>query len=79
MMANEIKTSLKEAKFKVPSMVCEGCAEKLTIILSAITGVKEVKSYAFQKKIQVIYNPELIMPEGLRKVLEEEGYQAVEL
>ncbi len=77
-MANEKINSITEATFKIPNMVCEGCAEKITITLKALPGVKAVKSKAFQKKVQVNYYPEQINQKELRKVLEKEGYPAVE-
>ena len=77
-MANEIIASLTETRFKISNMVCEGCAEKITTILKALPGVKEVKSKAFQKQIQVNYNGELIKQEDIKKVLENEGYNAIE-
>ena len=49
-MANEKISYLTETTFKIPNMVCEGCAEKITIILKGVIGVKEVNTKAFQKQ-----------------------------
>ncbi len=78
-MANEIISSLTETRFKISNMVCEGCAEKITTILKALPGVKEVKSKVFQKQIQVNYNSEQIRQEDIKKVLENEGYNPIEI
>ncbi len=52
-MANEIISALTVTRFKISNMVCEGCAEKITAMLKALPGVKDVKSKVFQKQIQV--------------------------
>jgi Cu+-exporting ATPase len=78
-MATEIIYSLTETRFKISNMVCEGCAEKITTILKALPGVKEVKPKVFQKQIQVNYNSERIKQEDIKKVLENEGYNPIEI
>lgn len=78
-MANEIISALTETRFKIANMVCEGCAEKVTTMLKALPGVKEVKSKVFQKQIQVNYNSERIRQEDIKKVLENEGYNPIEI
>lgn len=78
-MANEIIASLTETSFKISNMICEGCAEKITAILKALPGVKEVKSKVFQKQIQVNYNSDLIKQEDIKKVLENAGYNTIEI
>ena len=78
-MATEITHSLTETRFKISNMVCEGCAEKITSMLKDLPGVKEVKSKVFQKQIQVNYNSERIRQEEIKKVLENEGYNPVEI
>ena len=70
---------LMETRFKITNMVCEGCAEKLTTALTALHGVKDVKRKVQQKQIQVKYYSEQIKQEELKKVLEKEGFIAVEL
>lgn len=78
-MANEKINLPAETTFKISNMVCEGCAEKITTALKALSGVKEVKSKAFKKQVQVNYHPEQIEQEELKKALEKEGYIAVEV
>lgn len=78
-MATEITHSLTETRFKISNMVCEGCAEKITTILKALPGVKEVKSKVFQKQIQVNYNSEQLRQEDIKKILENEGYNPIEI
>ena len=78
-MTNEKISPLTETKFKIPNMVCEGCGEKITTILKGLTGVKGVSTKAFQKQIQVSYYPEQIKQEELIRILEKEGFNAIEL
>lgn len=78
-MANETIASLTETRFKISNMVCEGCAEKITALLKALPGVKEVKSKVFKKQIQVNYNSKLIRQEDIQNVLENEGYNTIEV
>lgn len=70
---------LTEARFKVPNMVCEGCAENITTALSAISGVKDVKSKVIQKQVQVNYYPEQVKREDMKRILEKAGFNAMEI
>jgi len=70
---------LTETRFRVSNMVCEGCAEKITNALTALPGVKDVNSKVMQKQVLVNYYPKQVKQEELKKVLEKEGYNAVEL
>ncbi len=75
----ETSASLTETSFKVSNMVCEGCAEKITTALTALPGAKSVKPKVIQKQVQVNYYPEQIKQDELKRVLEKEGFNAVEL
>jgi P-type Cu+ transporter len=75
----EATAVLTEARFKVTNMVCEGCAEKITNALSALPGVKDVKPKVVQKQVQVNYYPEQVKQDDLKKILEKEGFNAVEI
>lgn len=75
----ESTAALTEISFKVSNMVCEGCAEKITTALTALPGVKAVKPKVIQKQVQVNYYPEQIKQEDLKRVLEKEGFNAIEL
>ena len=65
--------------FKVTNMKCEGCAEKITTALTALSGVKTVKPKVIQKQVLINFYPEQIKQDELKKVLEKEGFNAVEL
>ncbi len=70
---------LMETRFKIINMVCEGCAEKLTTALTALPGVKDVKPKVMQMQVHVRYYSEQIKQEELKRILEKEGFIAVEL
>jgi cation transport ATPase len=75
----ETTTALTAASFKVTNMVCEGCAEKITTALTALPGVKDVKPKVISKQVQVNYYPDQVKHDELKKVLEKEGFNAVEV
>ncbi|GAA0564336.1 copper/silver-translocating P-type ATPase [Chitinophaga japonensis] len=75
----EASAALTETRFKVSNMVCEGCAQKITTALTALPGVKVVKPKVIQKQVQVNYYPEQIKQEDLKRALEKEGFNAIEL
>lgn len=77
-MANEIPTALTETRFKITNMVCEGCAEKISTILKALPGVKEIKSKVFQKQIHVHHFAQQVKQDELKKALETAGFSAIE-
>ncbi len=78
-MTNKITPALTETKFKITNMVCEGCAEKITASLKDVSGVKEVKAKVFQKQIIVHHFAEEVKQDKLKRVLENAGFNAVEL
>ncbi|MCI0628816.1 MAG: heavy metal translocating P-type ATPase [Acidobacteria bacterium] len=69
---------LAEKEFLVPSMVCEGCAEKITTALSALTGVREVKSKVPQKHVTVRYEPAKVQEQQLKDAVGRAGFTALE-
>lgn len=77
--APEAETAaLVETEFVVPTMVCEGCAEKISAALSPIAGVREVKSKVPQKRVLVRYEPARVGRDELKGALERAGFKVVE-
>jgi len=68
---------LAEADFSVPNMVCAGCAEKITTVLTAIPGVREVKPKVPQKHISVRYEPAKVSHDQLTEAIGKAGFTAV--
>lgn len=53
--------------------------QKITTALTALSGVKTVKPKVIQKQVLINFYPEQIKQDELKKVLEKEGFNAVEL
>jgi copper chaperone CopZ len=65
---------LAEVEYLVPSMVCEGCAEKIGEALRSLSGVREVKSVVAQNRVHVRYEPTRVREEDLRGALAAAGF-----
>jgi heavy metal translocating P-type ATPase len=78
-MAHEAaKVPLAETEFAVPTMVCEGCAEKITEALKEMPGVREITPKVAQKHVVVRYEPARVAPSELKGALDKAGFKAVE-
>ena len=69
---------LAQVEFLVPSMVCEGCAEKISAALTAMAGVRAVKPKVSQKHVYVRYEPGKVKEAQIREALGAIGFGAVE-
>jgi copper chaperone CopZ len=69
---------LAEIEYLVPSMVCEGCAEKIGAALRPLPGVREVKPKVAQKQVYVRYEPSRVHQEDLRSALAAAGFFTME-
>ena len=76
--STEESEPLAEVEYLVPSMVCEGCAEKISTALTAVPGVREVKPKIGQKHVRVRYEPARVQEERLRDTLASAGFDAIE-
>ena len=65
---------LAEVEYLVPSMHCEGCAQKIGEALRALPGVREVKSRVAQKRVAVRYEPARTREGELRDALAAAGF-----
>lgn len=70
--------ALAETEFAVPTMVCGGCAEKITSSLSQLPGVQDVKAKVPQKHVVVRYEPGRVGLDDLKGAFDKAGFQAVE-
>jgi len=70
--------TLADIEFVVPTMVCEGCAEKISAALCSIAGVCEVKSKVAEKRVCVRYEPGKVAEQQLKEALGQAGYNTVE-
>ena len=70
--------SLAEVEFSIPSMVCDGCAEKIREALAAIPGVRAVKPKLWRRRVQVRYEPARVGETQIKDALDGGGYCAVQ-
>lgn len=72
------RSGLVETEFAVPTMVCEGCAEKISEALKDIPGVRDIRSKVPQKHVVVRYEPSRVGLEELKGALDKAGFKAIE-
>ena len=68
---------ISEVDFSIPSMVCDGCAEKIREALTAIPGVHAVKLRLWRKRVRVRYEPFRVEETQIKDALDAAGYRAV--
>jgi copper chaperone CopZ len=69
--------SLSEVDFSIPSMVCDGCAEKIRAALMAMPGVRAVKPRLWRKRVHVRYEPSRVGETEIKDAFDAAGYPAV--
>ena len=67
-----------EVEFSIPSMVCDGCGEKIHQALMAVPGVRSVKANLWRKRIHVRYQPPRIHEAEIKDALCAAGFRVVE-
>lgn len=70
---------LAEVEFRVPSMVCEGCAEKISTALRGLPGIREVRPKVGQKHVVVRYEPGKVQEPQMKQAMGHVGFAAVEV
>lgn len=69
---------LSNEELFIPEMHCEGCAEKISTVLAALPGVREVKPKVSQKRIYVSYEPGKVSEKQLKETIKKAGFTALE-
>lgn len=72
------REAVSEVEYRIPNMVCEGCAETITSTLKQLPGVQEVKPKVFQKQVYVRYEPGKVNQRELQGAIDKAGFTAVE-
>ena len=75
---DEEAASVAEVEFKIPNMVCEGCAETITTALKGLHGIREVKPKVFQKHVYVRYESGKLKQQEVKDAISNAGFTAVE-
>jgi cation transport ATPase len=71
--------ALAQAEFRVPNMVCEGCAETIRMALHALPGVQAVTPKVPHKQVSVRYELAKVQEPQLKRALAESGFSVVEV
>ncbi len=75
----EHAASVAEITFKIPNMVCEGCAETITSALKGLPGIQEVKPKVLQKQVYVRYESGKLQQQEVKDSIGNAGFTAVEV
>ncbi len=78
MTEERAKGPTAEIEFSVPTMVCDGCAERLRNALAAVPGVHGVKPKLWSKRVEVRYEPAAVREDQLRAALGAAGFETAE-
>lgn len=74
-MARESTTyPTTELEFSVPSMACDGCAEKIRTALTAMPGVREVRVDLWHKRLRVRYEAARVHETQLEEAIGAAGF-----
>lgn len=71
-------SDVRDVDFRIPNMVCEGCAEKIDGVLLALPGVREVRANVPQKRIRVRFEPTRVDFQQLKDSVTMAGFTVVE-
>ena len=71
--------TVAHAEFRVPEMVCEGCAGKIADLFKPMPGVRSVKPYVAQKKVAITFEPDRLSREDLKAAFGQLGYTGIEV
>jgi copper chaperone CopZ len=73
-MEEDMTGEEKELDVSVPSMVCDGCADKIRTALAALPGVREVRVGLWRKRVRIRYEPALLQPVQLTDAIVAAGF-----
>ncbi|NNE98676.1 MAG: hypothetical protein HKN25_06615 [Pyrinomonadaceae bacterium] len=75
-VATENVKQSKTVIIEVDGMTCDGCASHIDATLKKLKGVISAKASYKEKNVKVVYNPEQITLEKIKKAINEIGYVA---
>ncbi len=75
-IASEDEAQNKTAIIEVEGMTCEGCASHIDETLKKLKGVISAKASYKDKNVKVVYNPNQITLEKIKKAINDIGYVA---
>ncbi len=72
----ELPKGLAQAKLKIKGMHCAACSLNIDSTLEEIDGVVSSQTHYAKSTTEVVFNPELVSPAGLKTAIAELGYEA---
>jgi Cu+-exporting ATPase len=73
-MSNKNNNQLKNLTIPVQGMTCASCVARVEKSIRAVEGVREASVNLASEKANIVYDPSLVKPEGIKKAVEELGY-----
>jgi Cu+-exporting ATPase len=73
-MSNKNNNQLKNLAFPIQGMTCASCVARVEKSLRAVEGVREANVNLATEKANIVYDPSLVEPEGIKKAVEDLGY-----
>lgn len=73
-----VREPFAEIEFSIPSMACDGCAERIAVALRAIPGVRAVKAKLWRKRVRVRFEPSRVSATQLKDALRAAGFSPVD-
>ena len=70
--------SVTELELSIPSMMCEGYADKIQNTLTDRSSVRDVKAKLWRKRVRVYYDVSKLTKEQIMEVLGAAGFGAIE-
>ena len=68
-----------EVEFSAPSMMCDGCAEKIRAALLVTRGVRKVQIKLWRKRIRIRYDSSVLEIQRIKDVLDSAGFPVTEV
>jgi len=73
-MSNKNNNQLKNLTIPVQRMSCASCVARVEKSLRAMEGVREASVNLASEKANIVYDPSLVDPGGIKKAVEDLGY-----
>lgn len=67
----------RQIELTVEGMTCTGCENNLRFALSSLAGVERAKANYREKRVEVVYDPDVTSEDELRRTIEQIGYTLV--
>lgn len=65
---------MKTVKFKLETLTCPSCIDRIEGVLKKEPGVKEAKVYFNSSRVNVQYDEEKVKPDQLAQLIEKVGF-----